>query len=79
MGKTDDVNQKELVAAAATEQRESVETAATEKKKIRVLQVFRDKYNKAVRYKVGQELEFDPERAEDLVKRKLAEYVDPSK
>lgn len=79
MGKTDDVNQKELVAAAATEQRESVETTATEKKKIKVLQVFRDKYNKAVRYKVGQELEFAPERAEDLVKRKLAEYVDPSK
>ena len=49
------------------------------KKKIKVVQVFRDKFNKAVRYKVGQELEFDAERAEDLVNRKLAEYVAPTK
>ncbi len=44
---------------------------------IKVTQVFRDKFDKAVRYEVGQELEFDPERAEDVVTRNLAEYVEP--
>lgn len=76
MGKTDDVKQNESVGPTATEQKETV---ATGKKKIKVLQVFRDKFNEAVRYKVGQELEFDAERAEDLVNRKLAVYVAPTK
>ena len=76
MGKTDDVKQNESVGTTVTEQKETV---ATGKKKLKVVQVFRDKFNKAVRYKVGQELEFDAERAEDLVNRKLAEYVAPTK
>lgn len=56
---------------------EPVETQAKANVKIKVVQVFRDKFNKAVRYAVGQELEFDQERAADVVSRKLAEFVDP--
>ena len=41
------------------------------------IKVFRDKFNKAVRYEVGQELEFEAERANDVVSRKLAEFVEP--
>ena len=56
---------------------ETLEAQAKANVKIKVVQVFRDKFNKAVRYEVGQELEFDAERANDVVSRKLAEYVDP--
>lgn len=56
---------------------EHEEAQGVEKQRIKVLQVFRDKFNTAVRYTVGQELEFDTERADDLVNRKLAEYADP--
>ena len=56
---------------------ENLETQAKANVKIKVVQVFRDKFNKAVRYEVGQELEFEAERANDVVSRKLAEYVDP--
>lgn len=56
---------------------ENLEAQAKENVKIKVVQVFRDKFNKAVRYEVGQELEFDAERANDVVNRKLAEFVDP--
>lgn len=45
--------------------------------KIKVLKPFRDKFDKKVRYEAGTELEFDPERAEDVVSRELAEYVEP--
>lgn len=55
----------------------SLETQTKDNVKIKVVQVFRDKFNKAVRYEVGQELEFDAERADDVVNRKLAEFVDP--
>lgn len=53
------------------------EAPATAKREIKVIQVFRDKYDKTVRYKVGQVLEFDAERAADVVNRKLAVYVEP--
>lgn len=56
---------------------ETLEAQAKANVKIKVVQVFRDKFNKAVRYEVGQELEFEAERANDVVSRKLAEYVDP--
>ncbi len=45
--------------------------------KIKVLQPFRDKFEKSVLYAPGQELEFDASRAEDVVSRELAEYVEP--
>lgn len=45
--------------------------------KIKVLQPFRDKYEKSVLYAPGQELEFEVSRAEDVVNRELAEYVEP--
>lgn len=79
MEKTEKSKQMENVEATATGQEVAVEATATGKKKIKVKQVFRDKFNKAVRYEVGQELEFDAERAADLVDRKLAEYVEPTK
>jgi len=47
------------------------------KVKIVVLSPFRDKFDKSVRYEVGTELELDAERAEDVVTRELAEYVEP--
>lgn len=45
--------------------------------KIKVLKPFRDKFDKKVCYEAGAELEFEPERAEDVVNRELAEYVEP--
>ena len=45
--------------------------------KIKVLQPFRDKFDKSVLYEPGKELEFEPSRAEDVVNRELAEYVEP--
>ncbi|MDH6357238.1 hypothetical protein [Parabacteroides sp. PF5-9] len=45
--------------------------------KIVVLNPFRDKLDKKTRYEVGQELEFEAERADDLVTRELAEYTEP--
>lgn len=56
---------------------ETMEAQAKANVKIKVVQVFRDKFNKAVRYEVGQELEFEAERANDVVNRKLAEFVEP--
>lgn len=47
------------------------------KVKITVAKVFRDKFDKSVLYTPGQELEFEPERAEDVVSRGLAEYPEP--
>lgn len=89
MGKAEELKQKDVVETTSTEQKKVVETTATEQKeavettaegmkKIKVRQVFRDKFNKAVRYEVGQVLTFDEERAADLVKRNLAEYVVPT-
>lgn len=43
--------------------------------KVVVKQVFRDKFSLTTYYKVGQELEFDADRAKDLVARGLAEYA----
>lgn len=54
-----------------------MENSKNEKVTIKVTQKFRDKFDKTVLYEVGQELEFEPERAEDVVARNLAEYVDP--
>ena len=56
---------------------ETLEAQAKANVKIKVVQVFRDKFNKAVRYEVGQELEFEAECANDVVSRKLAEFVEP--
>lgn len=50
---------------------------APETVKIVVKQTFRDKFKTTTYYKVGQELDFEPNRAEDVVSRGLAEYVTP--
>lgn len=78
MGKTENSKQMENVETTATGQEAAVEATATGKKKVKVKQVFRDKFNKAVRYEVGQVLDFEEERAADLVKRNLAEFVVPT-
>lgn len=60
--------------AVEVEAPEAVEEAQ-EKVKVVVKQVFRDKFSLTTYYKVGQELEFDADRAKDLVARGLAEYA----
>ncbi|EFR54606.1 hypothetical protein [Bacteroides fragilis] len=54
-----------------------METNNKETVKVEVVQPFRDKFDKSILYKVGQELEFEIARAEDVVTRGLAEYVYP--
>lgn len=44
---------------------------------IKVTEDFLDKFDNAIRYETGAVLEFDAERAEDVVKRGLAEFVEP--
>lgn len=45
--------------------------------KVRVVQKFRDKEDLSVLHEPGEELEFEQERAADVVERGLAEYADP--
>ena len=45
--------------------------------KIKVLVPFRDKTDESVIFEVGNELDFEKARAEDVVTRGLAEYVLP--
>ncbi|MDH8702359.1 hypothetical protein M2138_001721 [Dysgonomonadaceae bacterium PH5-43] len=45
--------------------------------KIKVLKPFRDKLDNKIRYVEGIELEFEAERAEDVISRGLAEYSEP--
>jgi hypothetical protein len=47
-----------------------------ETKKLVVLKLFQDKNDHKTLYKVGTEVEFEIERAEDLVKRGLAKEVE---
>lgn len=51
--------------------------AVKETVKIKVVKSFRDKFDRSVLYKTGDELDFEQERAEDIVKRELAEYTEP--
>lgn len=44
-------------------------------KKVKVISDFLDKFDTNVMYKVGEEREFDDERAADMVDRALAEYI----
>ena len=44
---------------------------------IKVTEDFLDKFDNAIRYEAGTVLEFDAERAEDVVKSGLAEFVEP--
>lgn len=78
MGKNKNPKQAENVKTTAAEQNGVVETAPIGMKKIKVKQVFRDKFDNTIRYKVGQILDIDEERAADLVKRNLAEFVVPT-
>lgn len=55
---------------------EKTEVAVTTAK-VKVIKSFRDKENRSIRFEVGTELEFETERAEDIVKKGLAQYVDP--
>ena len=44
---------------------------------VKVTEGFLDKFDTSVRYEVGTVLEFDEERAKDVVNRGLAEFVEP--
>lgn len=44
---------------------------------VKVVQKFRDKENLSVQHEAGEVLEFEQERAQDVVERGLAEYADP--
>ncbi|GHT64542.1 hypothetical protein FACS189451_12170 [Bacteroidia bacterium] len=48
-----------------------------ETKKLVVLQTFIDKNDKTTRYYEGTEVEFETERANDVVERGLAKVVEP--
>lgn len=56
---------------------EAKEKATVETVKVKVLTPFRDKTDEKVIFEVGQELDFEKERAEDVVTRGLAEYILP--
>lgn len=58
---------------------EKTKNVKNEEKKvaIKVVQDFLDKYDTSVRYDEGAVLEFDEERAADVVSRGLAEYSEP--
>lgn len=43
---------------------------------VKVTEDFLDKFDTSVRYEVGTVLEFDEERAKDVVNRGLAEFVE---
>lgn len=45
--------------------------------KVKVLKPFRDKFDHKTRYETGTEVEFDSERAQDVVSRGLAELSEP--
>ena len=59
------------------ETKETKATEVNETVKVKVVTPFRDKTNKEVIFEVGQELDFDKERADDVVTRGLAEYILP--
>lgn len=58
---------------------EKTKNVKNEEKKmvIKVIQDFLDKYDTSIRYEAGTVLEFDAERAADVVNRGLAEYSEP--
>lgn len=43
--------------------------------KVKVLHIFRDKFDHVTVYQAGKTYEFDAERAEDLVSRGLAKLI----
>lgn len=56
-----------------------IKTEEKEVKKVSIMvtEAFLDKFDLSIRYEVGEVLEFDEERAQDVVERGLAEYVEP--
>ena len=58
---------------------EKTKNVKSEEKKvtIKVVEAFLDKYDNSIRYDVDTMLEFEAERAADVVRRGLAEYSEP--
>lgn len=56
-----------------------IKTEEKEVKKVSIMvtEAFLDKFDLSIRYEAGEVLEFDEERAQDVVERGLAEYVEP--
>ena len=44
--------------------------------KLKVIKIFRDKYNRSTRYMPGEIVDFAPKRAQDLIERGLAEAAE---
>lgn len=59
--------------------KQKTERIMSEKKtvSVKVVQKFRDKEDLSVLHEAGEVLEFEQERAQDVVERGLAEYSDP--
>ena len=59
--------------------KQKTERIMSEKKtvSVKVVQKFRDKEDLSVVHKAGEVLEFELDRAHDVVERGLAEYADP--
>lgn len=59
--------------------KQKTERIMSEKKtvSVKVVQKFRDKENLSVLHEAGEVLEFEQDRALDVVDRGLAEYADP--
>lgn len=57
----------------------TIKTGENEVKKvaIKVTETFIDKFDTSVRHEVGTMLEFEEDRANDVVTRGLAEFVEP--
>uniref|UniRef100_A0AB33JL04 Uncharacterized protein n=1 Tax=Prevotella sp. GTC17260 TaxID=3236796 RepID=A0AB33JL04_9BACT len=53
------------------------EKSEEKKVSIKVVQDFLDKFDTTIRYEAGTVLEFETERAADVVSRGLAEYSEP--
>lgn len=53
------------------------EEKEVKKVSIKVTEDFLDKFDTSVHYETGTVLEFDEERAQDVVNRGLAEYAEP--
>lgn len=60
----------------ATDAKTTEETTVATTAKVTVIKSFRDKNDKKIRFEVGAELEFDVDRAKDVVDRGLAQYVE---
>lgn len=66
-----------MATEAKTTETTAEETTVATTTKVTVIKSFRDKNDTKIRFEVGAELEFEEDRAKDVVDRGLAQYVEP--